>query len=221
MAGCTLLSFARSQFLTPTFLVHPPPLVSVVMATDQSNARSILLYQTNLDKVIPMTSHSFMGASGPNCDVVNFSEYIAKNIKLYELCNDTNTKLSIAAQANFARTELATALRKGPYQVNLLYGGYDPKLQQSALYFLDYLATLQPVSFGAHGYASNFCLSIMDRDYPADVTACTEEMAIDMIRKCIHELHVRFLISQPNFMIKVVDANGIRTIEHGADPSDT
>jgi hypothetical protein len=48
----------------------------VILAADQSNARSILLYQTNLDKVKQLSSHSAMGVSGPNCDSVNFTEYV-------------------------------------------------------------------------------------------------------------------------------------------------
>ena len=39
------------------------------------------------------------------------------------------------------------------------------------------------------------------------------EEAKDVIDKCIAELHTRFLISQPNFLIKVVDENGIRVVE--------
>ena len=46
----------------------------VVLATDQVNARSILMYQQNLDKIAELSSHSAMGVSGPNCDLVNFSE---------------------------------------------------------------------------------------------------------------------------------------------------
>ena len=34
-----------------------------------------------------------------------------------------------------------------------------------------------------------------------------------MVKKCIEELHTRFLISQPNFMVKVVDKNGIRILK--------
>jgi hypothetical protein len=33
------------------------------------------------------------------------------------------------------------------------------------------------------------------------------------MRKCLEELKVRFLIAQPKFIFKVVDANGIREIE--------
>jgi 20S proteasome subunit beta 4 len=187
----------------------------VILAADQSNARSILLYQTNLDKVKELTSHSAMGVSGPNCDMVNFCEFVAKNIKLYELSNDI--KLSTHAQANFARGELATALRKGPFQVNTLLGGFDNKAGAS-LYYLDYMAALQKVNYGSQGYASNFCLSIMDKEYRDDLN---EADAVKIVEQCIHELHTRFLISQKNFIIKVVDKDGVRLYSQGADPADS
>jgi hypothetical protein len=46
----------------------------VLIAADQSNSRSILTYQKNLDKIKKLSSHSMMGVSGPNCDLVNFTE---------------------------------------------------------------------------------------------------------------------------------------------------
>ena len=188
---------------------------AVVLAADQGNARSILLYQKNLDKVRPLSSHSAVGVSGPNCDSVNFTEFISKNLKLYELSND-GTKLSVHAQANFAREELAYALRRGPFQVNLLLGGYDAK-DGASLYWMDYLAALSKVKYGCQGYSSNFCLSVMDKEYRED---CSEADAIEIVHKCIHELETRFLLAQPNFIIKVIDKDGIRTISHGADPDD-
>jgi len=189
----------------------------VVLAADQSNARSILVYQNNLDKVTKLSSHSAMGVSGPNADMVNFTEYIAKNLALYELAND-GTKLSTKAQANFCRNELAVALRKGPYQVNLLLGGYDEKDQTGSLYFLDYMASLQKIPYGAQGYASNFCLSIMDKEYKEGLS---ESDALLIIEHSIKEIATRFLINQPNFMIKIIDKDGVRVHSYGADPAET
>lgn len=185
----------------------------VIVAADQTNARSILIYQHHLDKVAPLTSHSVLGCSGPNADFVNFSEYVAKNMALYEITNDM--KLSTNAQANFCRGTLAQALRKGPYQVNVLLGGWDEQTGGS-LYFIDYLASMQKVNFGAQGYASNFCLSIFDKEWKSNMT---EEDARLVIDHCISELQERFLISQPNFMVKVVDKEGIRVVKEGANPA--
>lgn len=131
--------------------------------------------------------------------------------------------MSTHAQANFARGELAYALRKGPYQVNVLLGGYDEKKAGeekggASLYFLDYMGTLHKVKHGAQGYAAYFCSSIFDKEY-AD--SCTEEEALKIIEHCIQEIHTRFLLSQPNFMIKKVDKDGVKVISFGGDPADT
>mmetsp|Transcript_9723 Transcript_9723/g.10753 ORF Transcript_9723/g.10753 Transcript_9723/m.10753 type:complete len:202 (+) Transcript_9723:132-737(+) len=188
----------------------------VIIASDQNNARSILTYQTNLDKVAELSSHSAMGVSGPNADLVNFSQYISKNLALYELSNN-GLKLSPHAQANFTRGELATALRKGPYQVNIMLGGYDTIKNQASLYWLDHLAAMAKVNYGAQGYASSFCLSIMDRDWKEGLN---QEQAVAIVEKCIKELQVRFLIAQPNFIIKAIDKDGVNTLSFGADPAD-
>mmetsp|Transcript_16558 Transcript_16558/g.18521 ORF Transcript_16558/g.18521 Transcript_16558/m.18521 type:complete len:204 (-) Transcript_16558:212-823(-) len=191
----------------------------VIIAADQSNGRSILTYQKNLDKVTKLTDYSMMGVSGPNCDLVNFTEYVAKNINLYEISNE-GTKLSTHAQANFARGELATAIRKGPYQVNVLLGGYDVGEQGgfASLYYLDYFGALHKVKHGAQGYAQYFCASIFDKEFKDNLT---EEEAIKIIEKCILEMRTRFMMSQPNFIIKKVDEDGVSVLSFGEDPADT
>lgn len=146
-----------------------------------------------------------------------FIRYVAKNLKLYELSND-GLKLSTHAQANFCRGELAKALRKGPFQVNVILGGYDEKTPTGgSLYVMDYLGSCTKANYGAQGYASNFCLSIMDRDWDEGLT---EDQAVKIVEHCIRELQMRFLINQSNFIIKVIDKDGLRTLKYGADPAD-
>jgi len=212
-------SFALLQWITQSTHVctHNSSIRAVLIAADQSNGRSILTYQTNLDKIKALTSHSMMGVSGPNCDLVNFTEYIAKNISLYELSND-GTKLSTHAQANFCRNELAVAIRKGPYQVNVLLGGYDEKTKSSSLYYLDYMGTLHKVPHGSQGYSTYFCSSIFDKEYREGMT---EAEAMKVIEFCIQEIKTRFMISQPNFIIKKVDKEGVSVVSFGEDPTDT
>lgn len=83
---------------------------------------------------------------------VQFAEYIQANAQLYSMRNDID--LSPAAVANFVRGELASSLRsRKPYNVNLLLGGVDPITGVPCLYWLDYLASLAPVPYAAHGYA--------------------------------------------------------------------
>ena len=78
------------------------------------------------------------------------------------------------------------------------------------MYFLDYLAAFAKVDFGAQGYAANFVLSVFDRDWKPDMTV---DEGITLVKKCIFELHTRFLISQPKFFIKIVDKDGTRTLD--------
>ena len=148
-----------------------------------------------------------LAGSGGQADTANFTEYIQKNMKLYTLNNEVG--LGTHAAANFIRNELAKALRKGPFQTNLLLAGYDVN-EGASMYFMDYLASFSKVQFGAQGYAANFLLSVFDREWKAGMT---EEEGLGVIKKCIHELHTRFLISQPNFTVKIVDKNGIRSID--------
>lgn len=84
--------------------------------------------------------------------LVQFAEYIQANVQLYSMRN--GMELSPSATANFVRGELARALRsKRPYTVNLLLGGYDNIADKPTLYWIDYLASLAPVPYAAHGYA--------------------------------------------------------------------
>lgn len=84
--------------------------------------------------------------------VVQFAEYVQANIQLYSMRNDTD--LGPSAVASFVRGELARSLRsKKPYNVNLLLGGMDPITKEPHLYWLDYLASLAPLPYAAHGYA--------------------------------------------------------------------
>jgi len=72
------------------------------------------------------------------------------------------------------------------------------------------MASLAKVNFGAQGYAANFILSVFDREWTPGLDVAG---ALEIIKKCIHELNTRFLISQPNFVIKIVDSSGTRVHE--------
>ena len=180
-----------------------------------------------VDQIMELDSHKLLVGAGIPADSSNFMEFIQKNMKLYELNNDL--QLTTHAAANFIRGEvtnnnyflyfmgrfvydkhfqyqqLAKALRKGPYQTNLLLAGYAEK-SGPELYFMDMYAALAKVNFGAHGYAANFVLSVLDRDWTKNMNM---EQGIEVIKKCIHELKTRFMISQPVFSIKIVDQSGI------------
>lgn len=175
-----------------------------VVAADTSAVQSILVHKTDEDKVMVLDSHKLMGASGEPGDRVQFTEFIQKNLHLYQFRN--NIPLSTAATANFTRGELATALRKNPYYVNVLLAGYDSDVGAS-LYYIDYIATFHKIEKGAFGYGSYFCLSLMDKLYRPDMSV---EEAVDLVDKCIKEIRLRLVVAPQNFIIKIVDKEGAR-----------
>lgn len=157
-------------------------------------------------QILELDSHKLLVGAGVPADCAHFNEYIQRNLTLYELNNDI--KLRTHGAANYIRGELATALRKGPYQTNLLLAGYDVQ-DGVSLYHMDYMASLSKVNFGAHGYAASFILSVFDRDWKKGMNL---QEGLEVVRRCIHELRTRFLISQPVFILKVVDEAGTRVI---------
>mmetsp|Transcript_67632 Transcript_67632/g.188727 ORF Transcript_67632/g.188727 Transcript_67632/m.188727 type:complete len:192 (+) Transcript_67632:153-728(+) len=176
----------------------------VIMAADCHSAFSICRLKDDTDKIHKVEDMMF-AAAGPNADTINFVELVAKNLRLNAL--RTGLKTSVKAAVNFTRNELAYALRRGPYQVDLLVGGVDE--DGPSLYFMDYLASAEKVNRAAQGYGAYFALSIMDRYYTPDLTL---EQGKDIIRKCIAEMQTRFLIHMSNFKVKVATKDGVQEI---------
>lgn len=176
-----------------------------LVVADSSAVHSILVHKCNEDKVMVLDSHKLMGASGEAGDRAQFTEFIQKNVSLYQFRN--GIPLTTSAAANFTRGELATALRKSPYMVNIVLAGYDKETGPS-LYFIDYIATLHKVDKAAFGYGAFFSLAMMDRHYRSDMSV---EEAVDLVDKCILEIRSRLVVAPPNFVIKIVDKDGART----------
>ncbi|XP_077990863.1 proteasome subunit beta type-2-like [Glandiceps talaboti] len=176
----------------------------VLVAADTVSARSVLVYKTDSDKMFKLSDNLLLCCVGDAGDTVQFAEYIQKNIQLYKMRN--GYELSPHAAANFTRSNLAYYLRsRTPYMVNMLQAGYDEKSGPS-LYYMDYLASLNKIPYGAHGYGSFFTLSVMDRYYKKDLT---REEAVQLLEKCIAEIQTRFIIRLPSFTVRIVDKEGI------------
>lgn len=178
----------------------------VLMAADTAHARSIVVMKSDEDKIMELDSHKLLAHAGEAGDGAQFTDFVQKNINWQNL--RSGVPLSTHAAAHFTRHQLATALRKNPYNVNILLGGYSEK-EGAALYYMDYLASMHKVKFGAHGYSSFFVLSIMDKEYKEDMSL---EEAMQLLEHCFAEVSVRFMVNSSKFIIKVVDADGTRTV---------
>jgi 20S proteasome subunit beta 4 len=69
------------------------------------------------------------------------------------------------------------------------------------------------MNFAAHGYASYFIFSTLDRHWRPNLS---EAQALEIVKLCVKELKTRFLMHQPNWKVKVCDANGTREVAFDA-----
>ena len=175
-----------------------------ILAHDNSAGRSVLVMKQNQDKIFKLEDQLAMVVCGDSGDTVYFGEFIQKSMAFYRIRNGYS--LSPNAAANYTRHEMAKRLRQYPNLVNLIMGGYDPKTNQTALYFMDYLGTLADVSFTSHGYGSYFALSILDRFHRSDMTL---EEAEELLLKCVLEIQKRLVINLPSFSYYVINESGI------------
>lgn len=178
----------------------------ILMAADTAHARSIVVMKSDEDKIMELDTHKLLAHAGEAGDGAQFVDFVQKNINWQNL--RSGVPLSTHAAAHFTRHQLATALRKNPYNVNILLGGYSEK-EGASLYYMDYLASMHKVKYGAHGYSSFFVLSIMDKEYKEDMSL---EEAQQLLEHCFAEIGVRFMVNSSKFILKVVDADGTRTV---------
>jgi 20S proteasome subunit beta 4 len=178
----------------------------VMVCSDTSAVQSVVRMKQDEDKLVPVDGSKLFAISGEAGDRVNFSEYVIANVRLYALRNGAS--LTTKAVANYTRGELATALRKSPYNTNLLMAGFDEGTGP-ALYWCDYLATLHHMNICGTGYGSMFVLSLFDKLWRADLT---EADALEMMKKGIEEVKARLVVAPPKYLIKVIDKDGIRTL---------
>ena len=106
------------------------------------------------------------------------------------------------------RNELAKALRKGPYQVNGLFAGFDEE-KGPELYFMDYLATMHKVNSSGHGYGGMFSVSLFDKYWAPNMS---KAQAVDLVKKCVAEIQERLVVAPENFLVKFVGKNGIEAM---------
>ena len=173
-----------------------------MIGTDMNAGRSIIVFNHEEDKIRELDAHKILGVGGDPADCVQEPEYFQKNVALNYYRN--NVMMSTHAVANYMRGEKSANLRKGMKVVDMLLGGFEPDVGPT-LYFIDYLASMQKLDKGAHGYAGMFTNSLLDAHWKPDMT---EAEAVALMDMCIKELHTRFMISMPNWLIKVVDKDG-------------
>ena len=179
-----------------------------LVVTDTAVNRSIFSLKHDEDKITQLSAYKIMGSAGEQCERYQFANFMQRNLELQEF--RTGVEMGVEATAQYMRSELAKALRSGPYQVNLLIAGYDIHEKRAKLYWMDYLGTLQQVNKGAQGYAGYFVNSVLDNHFKQEMTL---EEGIEAAKKAIFELNHRFLVNQHSFIGKIVTKDGITVMK--------
>jgi 20S proteasome alpha/beta subunit len=202
MVYTTIALIGRHSMISTVGLCGPD---WVIVAADSSVSSSIICMSDEFDRIIEIDGRDILAMVGDTGDCLTLGEFIQGNVALYKYRN--SIELSTTAISHFLRSVLAKNARKSPYEVNLLLAGHDGKPH---LYYLDHLGTLQPIPYGAQGYASYFVLSVFDKLYKKDLTF---EEGKQVVKAAIEQIKRRFTVNPREFITKVVDKDGIRRIE--------
>jgi len=178
-----------------------------LVASDCSVPRSIITMKSYDDKIQKVASRTLFALTGDVGDRKNFGEFIERNIKWYEMRNSRS--LDNEGIANFTRNTLAQAIRRNPYLVFVIQAGFDEEKGPS-LYWMDYFGTLSTPTATAQGLCSYFLLSLFDRHWKKDMTL---DEGLKLVEMCIDQLSKRYVIKLQQFIIKIVDKDGIRQID--------
>lgn len=180
-----------------------------LVASDTKSGRGPVIMNTEVKKTFELNTHNVLLTGGELGDINNFSEFIQRNVQLYE--KRYGVALSPKATANMTRNQLAGSLRtRNHFYVNTLLAGYDTFENEGSLYFCDYFGSLAKAPYAVHGHAAYFCLSIFDVHYKENMSL---EEATELLKKCFDTLKVRYALNVPKFDVSVVDKDGVRKID--------
>lgn len=175
----------------------------VCLVADAVAKHSILVLKESADRVVELNKSQAMIVTGDDGDVMQFSEYINRSLKLLELRQGAVG--SVKGTANFIRTVLAKAIRQHPYNVNVITGGVDMS-GSPQLYYIDYLGTMGEDDYCVQNYSMYFLLSVLSEYWKPGMSRAD---ARELIKHCINALGRRFLLQPTKFVVKFITATGI------------
>ncbi|KAG0683280.1 Proteasome subunit beta type-4 [Pichia californica] len=181
---------------------------STLFATSKAFTRGISVLKATDDKTIDLNTHNMMAYTGESGDTTQFAEHIKANVQLFGLREGYDMESSEIA--SFVRNQLATSLRsRKPYQVQVLIGGANNE-GEGFLSMIDYLGTRCDLPYAAHGYAAFYTMSLLDHHYKDDISL---DDGLRLLKLCEEELTKRMPMDFKGLNVKIVDKEGIRTID--------
>lgn len=181
---------------------------ATLLATSKAFTRGISVLKATYDKTLDLNEHNTIAFTGESGDTTQFAEYIKGNVQLFGLREGYD--MESTEIASFIRHELATSIRsRKPYQVQLLVAGVKDS-GEGFLSMIDYIGTRCDLPYAAHGYAAFYTMSLLDHHYREDITL---DDGLKLLKLCEGELNKRMPIDFKGLNVKVVDKEGIRSID--------
>lgn len=207
-----------------------------MIVADRGQARSIQVLKSDQDKSFRLDKNKLLVCSGDAGDRDQFCEYIQKNVHLNRL--RSGFSMSTHATASMIRNELATALRRGPYNVNLLLAGFEEDRTPSSSSASSSSSSASassstvtdddtPQAAASSGSPSlwfiDYLASAKQLDYAVHGHAqyflssvldrhyrkgLSVAEGFELVRLCIKEIGDRYLIKHRSFLVRWVDASG-------------
>jgi len=186
----------------------------VLLAQDANTTKyGILNMKFDTNRLFKLSEHCAMLAAGEPGDVVQFAEYVGKNIQLYKMIN--GIELSPYACANFTRHEMATSLRsRNSFLANIVLAGYSTNerdQERAQLFSIDYLGAMISANVVAHGFCQFFALGVGDRMWKENMTV---DEALVMLQTIVNELGKRMAAYPHCVFVRIIDAEGIRVLDN-------
>lgn len=186
----------------------------ILLAQDANTTKyGILNMKFDTNRLFKLSEHCAMLAAGEPGDVVQFAEYVGKNIQLYKMIN--GIELSPYACANYTRNQMATSLRsRNSFLANLVVGGFSTNerdQERAQLYSIDYLGAMVSANVVAHGFCQFFALGIGDRLWKENLTV---EEGLFMLQTMVNELGKRMAAYPHCVFVRLIDAKGIHVLDN-------
>lgn len=181
----------------------------VILAADKIESFGILKIAEDSKKVYPLTSHVAMAIMGESGDVEHFTRFVQCNFEL-EKFRDDGWEVSLTRAWNWISWQLAQDIRSSsPNQVFPIVGGYCYQEKKCQLYWMDYLGTCSPVTYGANGYGESMAVGFLDRHHRPNMN---KEQGIELVKGALDAITTRSMISQKIFQMVLVDKDGIQEL---------
>ncbi len=156
----------------------------VVLAADKRATAGVGIYHKRVKKIMRIDDYIAMTISGLVADAEFIVENIRFLVKKYRL--DTGRSIRVGSLANYLSLLLNNYLRKYPYIVQLLLGGYDR--DGASLYYLDLYGSISREKYMATGSGSPVAFGVLEEGYNEDLDL---DKAVELAYKAVSSAVLR------------------------------